>query len=214
MVNRPLTVRAGASLFPAGEPRSNGGSLPLHSLEGHAIVSGDDRIADADGDKPPGLDHPADWARFQSALDDAALVVMGRRSHEASRNPHHRNRLVLSRSVSALEKRGDGCWWNPQGAPLEAALDEAAPDGGKVAVVGGREVFDYFISVGFDAFHLTRNAGITLPGGVPVFSACSDGTPAEAVLEGGGLKRHAREVLDAMAGVSVTVWRRGRTEPR
>jgi dihydrofolate reductase len=182
--------------------------LPSYRIEGHAIVSADDMIADADGNKPPGLDHPADWARFQAALDGAALVVMGRRSHEASPNPRHRNRLILSRGVAALENRGEGWWWNPGGATLEAALAEAAPGGGSIAVVGGREVFDYFLGVGFDAFHLSRNAGIALPGGIPIYGACGDGTPAETVLEDAGLKRGVREVLDAMAGVSVTVWRR------
>ncbi len=182
--------------------------MPSYSLEGHAIVSTDDRIADADGDKPPGLDHPADWARFQAALDEAALVVMGRSSHETSPNPRHRNRLILSRRVSGLEQRGDGWWWNPGGASLDEALSAAAPDGGAIAVVGGREVFDHFLGVGFDAFHLSRNAAITLPGGIPIFGACAAGTPAETVLEGAGLEPGAREVLDAMAGVSVRVWRR------
>jgi dihydrofolate reductase len=182
--------------------------LPSYSLEGHAIVSADDMIADADGNKPPGLDHPADWARFQAALDEAALVVMGRRSHDTSPNPRHRNRLILSRSVAELEKRDGGWWWNPGGAPLKAALSAAAPGGGTIAIVGGREVFDYFLGVGFQAFHLSRNAGITLPGGIPVFTGCADGTPAEALLAKAGLKPGAREMLDAMADVSVTVWRR------
>lgn len=179
-----------------------------YRFEGHAIVSADDKIADADGNKPAALDHPADWARFQAALDEAVLIVLGRRSHEASPDRHGRKRLVVSRSVEALERRADGWWWNPAGAGLEDALHAVAPDGGLVAIPGGRGAFDYFLDSGFDAFHLTRSALIALPGGVPVFSACEDGTRAEAVLQGAGMRPAEYEALDAAAGVSVTVWRR------
>lgn len=182
--------------------------MPLHRLEGHAIVSADDMIADAAGSKPRALDHPADWARFQAALDEAVLVILGRRSHEASPDRHGRRRLVMSRSVAGLERRDDGWWWNPAGASLEEALQAAAPEGGTVAIPGGRLAFDYFLDAGFDAFHLTRNAGVTLPGGVPLFTACEDGTRAEAVLDRAGLSPVAIEVLDAAAGVTVTEWRR------
>ena len=48
-------------------------AAPGYSIEGHAIVSADDRIAGADGLTPPSLNNPADWARFQAALDDAVL---------------------------------------------------------------------------------------------------------------------------------------------
>jgi dihydrofolate reductase len=179
-----------------------------YRFEGHAIVSADDKIADADGNKPAALDHPADLARFQAALDEAALIVLGRRSHEASPDRSGRKRLIMSRSVEAPEKRADGWWWNPAHATLEDALRAAAPDGGLVAIPGGREVFDLFLGAGLDAFHLTRNASVSLPCGVPVFSACADGTPAEAVLEGAGLRPAEHEVLDEKARVSVTVWRR------
>ena len=56
-------------------------------IEGHAIVSRDDRIADAGGAMPPGLRNDADWHNFQSALDEAAIVVLGRRSHVTAPNP-------------------------------------------------------------------------------------------------------------------------------
>jgi dihydrofolate reductase len=180
----------------------------LYRFEAHAIVSADDKIADASGAMPPALRHPLDWARFQAALDRAALIVLGRRSHEATPNPKRRKRLVMSRQVVALEQRGDGWWWNPAGASLQEALAAVAPEGGVVAIPGGREVFDYFLDAGLDAFHLTRVEGLTLPGGVPVLSACADGTLADAVLERAGLHAGEREVLDAEAGVSVTVWRK------
>jgi dihydrofolate reductase len=178
-----------------------------YRIEGHAIVSADGMIADAEGDKPAALDNAADWARFQTALDQAAIVVLGRRSHEAVPNLRGRNRLILSHGVTALERRGDGLWWNPDGAPLADALTKAAPDGGTAAVIGGRQVFDTFLAA-FDSFHLSRTPGVSLPGGVPLFSACGDGTSPGEVLREAGLTEGEREMLDAEAGVSVTVWRR------
>ncbi len=181
---------------------------PIYRFEAHAIVSADDKIADASGAMPPSLRHPADWARFQAALDEAAVIVLGRRSHEATPNPNGRTRLVMSRQVAGLERREDGWWWNPAGAPLQEALAAAAPRGGLVAIPGGREVFDYFLDVGLDAFHLSRVAGLNLPGGVPLFSVCDDGLSAEAVLDAAGLRPREHEAFDAEAGVSVTVWRK------
>lgn len=178
-----------------------------HIYEGHAIVSADDRIADANGDKPAALDNPADWARFQAALAEAAAIVMGRLSHEASPNRRKRNRVVMSRSVSGLVRHRDAWWWNPEAVPLDEAMAQVAPDGGMIAVPGGCAVFDWFVPV-FDAFHLARNPAVTLPGGVPVLPACNDGLSAEAVLSGQSYRADATEMLDAAAGVTMTVWRR------
>jgi hypothetical protein len=41
---------------------------------------------------------------------------------------------------------------------------ELLPRGGDVAVPGGQVVFDLFLKIGFDAFHLTRAHGVRLPG--------------------------------------------------
>lgn len=177
---------------------------PIH---GHAIVSDDDRIAGPDGLTPPELRNDADWARFQAALDIAAVTALGRRAHEANPNEKGRNRLVLSSAARGIERRADAWWWNPAEAALDEALTRAAPSGGTVAVPGGRRVFDFFLGVGYDRFDLVRAHGVTLPGGVALFSACDGGTPAETVLAAHGLVAGEREMLDAAAGVELTVWR-------
>ena len=46
---------------------------------------------------------------------------------------------------------------------------ELLPRGGDVAVPGGQGVFDLFLKIGFDAFHLTRAHGVRLPGGERFF---------------------------------------------
>lgn len=181
--------------------------VPGYRIEGHAIVSADDRIAGADGATPPSLSNDADWLRFQKALDAASVILLGRVSHEYNPNTRRRNRLIVSSRADGIEKRGDGWWWNPAKAPLADALANAAPGGGIVTVPGGHLVFD-LLRPAFAAFHLARAGGVELPGGIPLFSAVREGRTADAVLAGDGLLPDPAEVLDAAAGVALTVWRR------
>jgi hypothetical protein len=181
--------------------------VPGYRIEGHAIVSADDRIAGADGATPPSLSNDADWLRFQKALDAAAVIMLGRVSHEYNPNTRSRNRLIVSSRADGIEKRADGWWWNPARASLADALGAAAPGGGIVTVPGGHLVFDLLLPA-FTTFHLARATGVELPGGIPLFSAVGDGQTADAVLAGDGLIPDPAEVLDAVAGVTLTVWRR------
>lgn len=181
----------------------NGRSWRFH---GHAIVSADDRIADAGGVTPASLRNEADWARFQAALDAAALTVLGRLGHEANPNRRRRNRLVLSSSASGVERRDDAWWWNPAAASLAAALQAAAPEGGIVAVPGGMRVFDLFLAVGYDAFDLARAEAVHIADGTPLFSAVRDGLSADSVLAAHRLVPGERRMLDPVARVSLTLW--------
>ena len=183
-------------------------AVPGYRVEGHAIISADDRIAGADGTTPPALNNAADWARFQAALDQSALVVLGRISHEANPNRRDRPRLVISSSAAGIEKRADAWWWNPARASLADAFRTAAPKGGLVAVPGGRLVFDLFLAIGFDAFHLSRSADTWLPDGVPIFTDVANGRTADQVLARHGMVPDPAEPLDRAAGVTLTVWRR------
>ena len=133
-------------------------------IHGYAIVSADDRIAGLDGRMPPVLHNDADWARFQAAMDRSAVTVLGRLGHEQNPNALGRNRLVLSSSAPGVERRNDGTWRDPQATPVREALAAAAPAGGEVVVVGGRLVFDLFLEIGFDEFHLTRATRVPDPG--------------------------------------------------
>lgn len=183
--------------------------LAGYRIEGHAIVSADDCIADASGQTPAELANDADWRRFQAALDEAAVVLLGRLSHEANPNTAGRNRLVVSSRANGVERRADGWWWNPANARLAVALKSAAPEGGIVAVPGGHLIFDMLLAgpPGFDAFHLARATRVSIPGGVPVFSAIAEGQRAEDILAAHGLFPGALETIDP-AGITLTVWRR------
>lgn len=179
-----------------------------HHLHGHAIVSADDRIADAERRFPDALRCEADWVRFQAALDRTALSLIGRGSHEAAPNVKGRLRLIVSRGVRGLVRRADGWWWNPADLPLAEALARVLPDGGDVGVPGGQAVFDTVGAARFATFHLSRAGRVRLPGGRGLFAACEAGVPAEAVLSAGGLVPDPPVVLDAEAEVELTVWRR------
>ena len=186
---------------------------PGYFVHGHAIVSRDDRFADASGRTPPSLRNAADWRRFQAALDGAAVAVLGRLGHELHPNaaPDRRRRIVVSASVDGLERRADAWWWNPVRCPLEAVLREAAPGGGTVAVPGGQRVFDLFLAIGYDQFDLARAEQVTLGEGRTLFSILGPDLSADDALRGAGLSPHGPEMLDPQAHVTLTIWRPGGT---
>jgi hypothetical protein len=175
-------------------------------IHGYAIVTDDDRIAGADGETPKSLRNEADWLNFQRELDRADLIVLGRRGHQANPNVKGRRRLVVSDSAAGLESREGEIWWRPAVKPWAEVSVALLPHGGRVAVPGGQGVFDLFLSIGYDAFHLTRVDGATAPGGRALFAACDQGLSAEAVLAGAGLEPGERRVLDDAAKVALTIW--------
>lgn len=179
---------------------------PRWTVHGYAIVSADDRIADADGHMPDALRNEADWRMFQSELDRMDAIALGRRSHEATPNRHGRTRIVLSSSLPALERRADAWWWNPSGMATADMLATVFPQGGAVGVPGGRDVFDLFLGFGYASFHLSRAERARLPGGVAVFGACDRGMSAEEVLRASGLAPGQPVILDAENSVSLTVF--------
>ena len=179
-------------------------------ITGYAIVSDDDKIAGADGLIPPSLRNEKDWELYQREQEVANLVVFARRSHELEPNLHKTPRLVVSREAAGLEQRADGWWWNPQRMTWADAGARILPEGGVVAVGGGQVVFDLFLMIGFDGFHLSRAHGVKLPGGRSVFSACDRGVTAASVLEQRGLSHTKTMPLDTERGVELTIWRRDR----
>ena len=134
--------------------------------------------------------------------------MFGHRSHEAEPNVRGDQRLVISRGAAGLEQRADAWWWNPTRTSWLEVANRLLPQGGDVAVPGGQGAFDLFLGIGFDAFHLSRAHGVTLPGGRALFSACDAGVSAEAVLAGAGLRLSEKIALDPEHGVEMNVWRR------
>ena len=77
-----------------------------------------------------------------------------------------------------------------------------------LAVIGGGDVNQLFLEHGFDVFHLSRVAGVRLPGGRPVFPGVGLGRTPEDVLTQHGLKPGSQRTLDAAAGATLMTWRR------
>jgi hypothetical protein len=176
-------------------------------IQGYAIISDDDRIAAADGLVPLSLRNEQDWRYYQNALARSDLIVFGHRSHIAEPNERGDQRLVISSKAAGLERRADAWWWNPESVSWPEVAKRLLPLGGEVAAPGGQGVFDLFLGIGFDAFHLSRAHGVRLPGGRAIFSACDAGVAAEAVLAGAGLRVIERIALDPEHGVEMNVWR-------
>jgi dihydrofolate reductase len=179
---------------------------PAWPVVGLAIVSDDDCIADATGVTPASLRNDADWQRFQAELDASAVTVLGRLGHEAHGNTRNRLRMVVSSSSAGLERRPDACWWNPAAMPWPAAVARVAPNGGRIAVPGGQGVFDLFLDIGYAEFHLTRAAGVLVPGGRTLFSAIGPGRSAQALLAGHGLVPGEPVAVDVAADVTLVPW--------
>jgi dihydrofolate reductase len=183
-----------------------------HRIEGYAIVSDDGMIADASGVMPEALKIEADKHFFERGLDRVDVVVHGRHSNEQQPHSNLRRRLVLTRRIAALapDRWNEKAWlWNPAGASLEQALAAlGAADVAGIGVVGGTEVFGLFLYL-YDVFHLSRAAGVRLPGGRPVFPGVPTRTPEE-VLASHGLGRGRASELDRAKGLTLCSWRRPR----
>jgi len=184
-------------------------------VHGHAIVSTDDIIAGPDGLTPPELRNEADWRRFQDMLDAAAVTVLGRLGHEANPNVAGRRRLVMTSRVAGFATGEGGALWNPAGMAFADALARLLPAdllraGGVIAVPGGRPVFDFFLALGYDEFHLARATQVEIGAGTKLFTGLGGHRAAADTLDEAGLEARPAEMLDRAAAVTMTVWRKNR----
>jgi hypothetical protein len=177
-------------------------------IEGYAIVSADGMLADRNRKMPDQLKIDADARLFNQGLDRAAVVVHGRNSHEQQASSDRRRRLIVTHGIVALAEHPsipNARLWNPAGASFATACRAIEVTEGMAAVTGGAEVFDLFLKIGFDAFHLSRAGNVRLPGGRPVFPEVPALTP-EQVLVKHGLAAGPMQVLDAVAEATRVTW--------
>jgi dihydrofolate reductase len=177
-------------------------------IEGYAIVSREGMIAKSDGSFPEELKIPADQVFYQESVDRAAAVANGRHSAEGGPKEKARKRIVLSRRVHRIVHHPDNpnaILWNPATAPFDEAWQKLNAADGVLAVVGGTDVFGLFLSIGYDAFFLTR-ARASVPHGRPVFPGVGDGVAAEEPLKKHGLVLKNTRVLDPASETVVEEW--------
>jgi dihydrofolate reductase len=180
-------------------------------IEGLAIISADGMLADADGHMPKSLLVEADQQFFQDSLDQAAVLVQGRHSHEGSARAARRHRLILTRRIADIAEDmtyPNALLWNPKGATLQQAWERLGAPDGMLAVIGGTEVYDLFLTIGYDRFHLSHVPHVRLPGGRPVFSEIDAVRTPEQVLTSHGLKPSAPRLMDEATGVTLVTFNR------
>src|SRR5882762_3366711 len=128
-------------------------------IEGYAIVSREGMIAKSDGSFPEELKIPADQQFYQESLERASAVANGRHSAEGGPKEKARKRILLTRRVQRLIIDPDNAnvvQWNPGTASFDEAWHRLGIEDGILAVVGGTNVFALFLSIGYDAFFLSR----------------------------------------------------------
>lgn len=178
-------------------------------IAGYAIISLDGIIADASGVMPDTLKFEADKRFFERGLDRVDVVVHGRHSHEQQPHSHLRQRLIVTRQVTALAadpSNEKARFWNPAGASFDEALAALGSPYRRVGIVGRAEVFGLFLDL-YDVFYLTRAPDVRLPGGRPVFPGVPERTP-DQILASHGLTRGHRRLLDRSQRLVVETWRR------
>lgn len=171
-------------------------------------MSADGFIADPHGRFPEVLRNEADQRFFRAALDRAAAIAVGRVTHEQEPN-RGRRRLVLTRRVKAFlpdPKDSQALFWNPDGAPFEAARLALGLRQGMLAVIGGAEVYAVFLAIGYDAFHLSVSHRVRMGAGATVFPGITEGRTVQDVLKGHGLRPGPVRLLDPAGGVTLVTW--------
>jgi hypothetical protein len=176
-------------------------------IEAYVIVSADGNITDTTGKHPDSLKFESDQRFYNDALDRAAVIVQGRNSGEGQPNSPKRLRLIMTRKIGGLAPDPDNPkarLWNPLGASFEEACAAVGCDAGIVAVIGGPEVYKFFLKIGYDDFYLSRAENVLLPGGMPLFPEGRLGRSHEEVLREAGLK--PGEIQRLEDGVSLVEW--------
>ncbi len=176
-------------------------------VKGYAIISRNGMIAHEDGSFPGVLKRPGDQHFFRSGVRTADAIIHGRHSGEDDAETADRPRLILTRKIPSLVRdptNEHAVQWNPRGASFSDAwhcLGLASTDA-VAAVLGGTEVFDLFLDIGYDVFYLSC-ADVSVMPGRQVFS----GTAVPQVqLQAHGLVLRSRRELDADPRVLLEAW--------
>ena len=178
-------------------------------IEGYAVISTEGMIAASDGHFPDALKIPADHEFYQRSLEHADAIANGRHSAEGGEKEKLRRRIVLTRRINMLAPHPDNpnaILWNPGSAPFDEAWQRLHIDGGVLAVVGGTDVFGVFLTIGYDAFFLSRTE-VSIPRGRPVFPGVGTrGVTAEEIMKKNGLVLRGTRMLDEAKNCRVEEW--------
>jgi len=166
-------------------------------------------LADSAGTMPSSLLIEADQQFLSDGLDRASVIVHGRNSHENQPQSPQRRRLIATRGTETIAPAREyphALLWNPAGLSLEEAAGLLGVRDGMAAILGGTEIFGFFLPR-YHEFHLSQVAGLRLPFGRPVFPQVPQRRP-EAVLALNGLASGPQRKLDVSRGVTLSTWQR------
>jgi len=178
-------------------------------LHGYAMTCRNDCIATSAGHTPEALHRTIEGKLYQKELDKCVAVIMGRRAHEAMPNPKKRVRAIMTRSVSALEHKEGGWWWNPETMTLENMLRMVAPKGGRIAVNGGQTALEHFLEEGLPVMHVCRAENVAIQDGLKLLAGCDRKTTVDDALREEGMLLTERKLIDLKVPVSMSTWQRG-----
>lgn len=180
-------------------------------IEGYVITSCEGMIADANAVMPDALKIEADHRFLERELERFDAVVHGRHSHEGQPASPNRPRLVVTHKIASIAPNAEcpkSLLWNPAGLSFQDACEALVPGAGAIAILGGTHVYDLFLGIGYDAFHLCCAGNAKLPGGTPVFSEVRSGRSPEEILTQHGLEAGPKEILDEANRLSLVRFRR------
>ena len=177
-------------------------------IEGYAVISREGMIATADGRFPDAFKIPAEHQFYQDSVDRASAVANGRHSAEGGEKERLRHRLVLTRRVDRLvpdPHNARAILWNPAATPFDEAWARLGIENGTLAVVGGTDVFELFLTIGYDTFYLTRTEA-SVPRGRPVFPGVGSRATVEEIMARHGLALRGTRALDTAGTCRVECW--------
>ncbi len=177
-------------------------------LHGYAMTCRNDCIATSMGEVPEALQNAIESKKYQAELDACAAVIMGHRAHDSLPNTKGRVRTIMTRSVTALEHKAGGWWWNPATMTLDNMLKMVAAAGGRIAVNGGQTTLEHFLEHGLDVLHVCRAESLAIQDGLKLLAACDRKTTVDDVLREDGWDLAARRLIDLKAPLSLSTWRR------
>lgn len=177
-------------------------------IEGYAVISREGMIATVDGRFPEEIKVPADSKFYQESLAAASAIANGRYSSEGGIGEKGRKRIILTRRVDRLTsdpENPNAILWNPATASFDEAWARLGIDGGTLAVSGGTDTFGLFLTIGYDAFYLSKTDA-SVPQGRPVFPGAGSTTTAEEEMSRHGLVLKSTRMLDASVNCRVEEW--------
>lgn len=177
-------------------------------LHGYAMTCRNDCIATHTGEIPQVLLDAIESKRYQALLNECTAIIMGHRAHKTQPNTKQRNRTIMSRSVTALEHKEGGWWWNPSTMALDNMLRMVAATGGRIAINGGQTALEHFIDNGLDTLHICRAESLAIQDGLKLLAACDRKTTVDDVLRAEGWDLVERKLIDLKAPISLSTWRR------